>query len=232
MFDIEIVRFPDFISLTNSTKALYFLLGMEADNWGFVDPNFIMRMYGGFNDDDLNVLLTRGFLIPFKMGITLRVTVITDWHKNNWLDSRRQKPTEYQKELECLTLNEEGQYMKVDGFNHNPAKTILLSKRLAFAKRAQKSKENKSAKQMLSVRLAEAKPLLSNGEVSIEESRIEENSKNINTDFSNEKSEMQNAPGPEPTHSIPESTQTPPENGEVPVGTPIPDEFKPEFLKK
>lgn len=99
MFDKSIIDTDRFTDMPMSTKALYFLLGMEADDHGFVPPKRIMRMHGG-SDDDIKLLVAKGFVIPFENG----VVVITDWYKHNWLDKRRIKPTEYKKELTELAI--------------------------------------------------------------------------------------------------------------------------------
>lgn len=99
MFDRAIIDTDNFMDLPVSGKALYFLLGMEADDEGFVSPKRVMRIHGG-NDDDLKVLIIKKLVIPFRSG----VVVITDWHTNNYLDSRRVKPTRYQTEKSQLTL--------------------------------------------------------------------------------------------------------------------------------
>lgn len=110
MFDRAIIDTDRFMDLSMSTKALYFLLGMEADDEGFVSYKKVMRIHGG-NDDDIKVLLAKNFIIGFESG----VVVITDWNKNNWLDSRRIKPTEYHKEKKLLSLTEENRYTLSDG---------------------------------------------------------------------------------------------------------------------
>lgn len=115
MFDKAIIDTDKFMDLSMSAKALYFLLGMEADDEGFVSPRKVLRIHGG-NDDDIKLLITKYLVIPFQSG----VVVITDWNSNNWLDSRRIKRTQYKKEKEMLTLNED--------------KTYSLSKRLAGVK--------------------------------------------------------------------------------------------------
>lgn len=109
MFDISIVKQEKFIDLPHGSKALYFLLGMEADDEGFVTPKLVMRTHL-FGDDDLNVLIMKNFVIPFKSG----VVVITDFKKNNWLDSRRLIPTLYQGELKALQ-EKDGSYSLSDG---------------------------------------------------------------------------------------------------------------------
>lgn len=106
MFDKAIVDTDRFMDMPMSAKALYFLLGMEADDEGFVSYKKVMRIHGG-NEDDANVLIAKKFVIRFPSG----VVVITDWNKNNWLDSRRMKPTEYQTEKNQLSLTGENTYV-------------------------------------------------------------------------------------------------------------------------
>ena len=93
------------MDMPSGSKALYFLLGMEADDEGFVSPKRVMRIYGG-SDDDLKVLIAKRFVIPFESG----VVVITNWHDNNYLDKNRMKPTKYQKERQTLILTRDRQY--------------------------------------------------------------------------------------------------------------------------
>lgn len=104
MFDRAIIDTDKFMDMPLSAKAIYFLLGMEADDEGFVSYKKVMRVHGG-NDDDTKLLIVKGFIIHFESG----VVVITDWCKNNWLDSRRIRPTEYQKERKTLGKNK-GEY--------------------------------------------------------------------------------------------------------------------------
>jgi len=110
MFDKAIVDTDRFMDLSMSSKALYFLLGMEADDEGFVSYKKVMRIHGG-NDDDIKSLLMKNFIIGFKSG----VVVITDWKKNNWLDTRRIKPTEYQVEKQLLAINKDKSYVLSEG---------------------------------------------------------------------------------------------------------------------
>jgi len=99
MFDKKVVESDKFLDLPNSSKALYFMAGMEADDKGFFQPRKLQRMCG-FSDDDYKILIAKGFFIAFESG----VMVVTDWNKNNWLDSRRVTETEYVDELNMLKL--------------------------------------------------------------------------------------------------------------------------------
>ena len=102
MFDKRIIESDKFIDMPMSAKALYFLLGMYADDRGFVSPRYVMRMHGS-NDDDLKLLVMKQYLIYFESG----VVVITDWNKNNWLDKRRIQETEFLDEYKSLKIIEE-----------------------------------------------------------------------------------------------------------------------------
>jgi hypothetical protein len=100
MFDKSILETDEFLDLGMTSKALYFLLGMEADDEGFVSPKRVMRLYGG-SEDDMKVLIAKNFCIKFDSG----VIVITNWHENNYLDKKRIKATRYQAEKKLLALN-------------------------------------------------------------------------------------------------------------------------------
>lgn len=105
MFDRAIIDTDRFMDLGMTAKAFYFLLGMEADDEGFVSYKKVMRIHGG-NEDDMKVLTVKGFILHFPSG----VVVITDWHSNNYLDSRRLRPTEYQDEKKMLVLTDSNKY--------------------------------------------------------------------------------------------------------------------------
>jgi hypothetical protein len=118
MFDRSIIDTERFIDLSISAKALYFLLGMHADDEGFVSAKTITRIHGT-SDDDLGLLLLKGFCIRFDSGIV----VITDWKKNNWLDSRRIRRTEYtQEKAQLLTID--GRYVLSSGLARGEERRI------------------------------------------------------------------------------------------------------------
>lgn len=105
MFDSEIINQDKFLDLPNEAKALYFLLGMEADDEGFVAPKRVTRLHG-ISEDNLKILIMKEFVIPFDTG----VVVITDWKRNNYLDKNRIAKTIYQEELSLLTIDENQKY--------------------------------------------------------------------------------------------------------------------------
>lgn len=98
MFSLEVVDTDRFLDMPASTQALYFHLGMRADDDGFVAaPRKIIAMCN-CSADDLRILISKKYVIPFKSG----VCVVTDWLKNNHLASNRKTPTEHQRELRTL----------------------------------------------------------------------------------------------------------------------------------
>ncbi len=97
MFARTIIRNDLFMDLPTSAKALYFLLGMEADDEWFVSPKMVMRIYW-WSDDDLKILIMKNFVIQFESG----VVVITDRKENNYLDKNRIKQTQYKLEKSML----------------------------------------------------------------------------------------------------------------------------------
>lgn len=99
MFDKAVLDTDRFFDLPMTSKALYFLLGMEADDEGFVSPKKILKLHG-LSDDDLRLLITKELVIPFESG----VVVITDWLTNNYLDKNRIKPSQFYKEKKLLSV--------------------------------------------------------------------------------------------------------------------------------
>ena len=94
MFAKSIIRTDQFLDMPQSAQNLYFHLGVEADDDGFVTPKVVMRMLGS-TDDDLRLLVGKKFVIPFEGG----VLVITHWRIHNEIRQDRYKPTIYQEEI-------------------------------------------------------------------------------------------------------------------------------------
>jgi len=101
MFCKEVVGSDSFLDLPVSSRELYFQLGMYADDDGFVSPKKVIRMVGASNDD-IKVLVTKGFVIPFECG----VIVIRHWKDNNFIRKDTYVPTIFQKELQLVLKDE------------------------------------------------------------------------------------------------------------------------------
>lgn len=106
MFSKTITSSDKFLDLPISSRLLYFHLGMEADDEGFVGNAKTIRRTYGFDHDDLEVLIKKGFVISFTSG----VVVICDWNINNQGRKGRFEKTIYQTEKSMLTKDEAGSY--------------------------------------------------------------------------------------------------------------------------
>lgn len=105
MFSLDVVDTDAFLDLPISSQALYFHLGMRADDDGFVSsPKRVTAMIGA-NQDDLKLLIAKGFAIALNNGIV----VIRHWRQNNYIQKDRYKETIYQEELALLSV-ENGVY--------------------------------------------------------------------------------------------------------------------------
>lgn len=98
MFSQQITESDSFLDMPLSAQALYFHLGMSADDDGFVNsPRRVQRVIGA-NEDDLKLLIAKNFVIAFDTG----VVVIKHWKINNAIRNDRYTPTVYADEMAML----------------------------------------------------------------------------------------------------------------------------------
>lgn len=109
MFSKQITDSDAFIEMPLSTQCLYFHLGMQADDDGFINaPKRIQRVIGA-SDDDLKLLIAKKFIIPFESGVVVQ----KHWHINNNIRSDRYKETVYLEEKSLLESKPNGAYTLV-----------------------------------------------------------------------------------------------------------------------
>ena len=107
MFSTSVTETDNFLELPLKSQALYFHLGMQGDDDGFVaNPRAIIRSIG-CTARDLKPLESAGYVISFPS----RVLVITDWKANNNLRNDRYKPTAFQNELSQLRESTNKRYI-------------------------------------------------------------------------------------------------------------------------
>jgi hypothetical protein len=99
MFSKEVTNTDIFLDMPLSSQALYFHLGMNADDDWFVSPRSIIRLVGA-KDDDMKVLIAKWLVIEFQDS----VIVITHRKVNNEIKADRKKWTIHQRHLETLWL--------------------------------------------------------------------------------------------------------------------------------
>lgn len=106
MFAKNVIDSDLFLEMPITSQLLYFHLSMRADDDGFINkPKSIMRLIG-CKDDDMKVLISNQFVIPFESG----VVVIKHWRVHNYIQKDRYKPTQYQEEKSKITLSDNNVY--------------------------------------------------------------------------------------------------------------------------
>lgn len=110
MFNVDIVGSDAFLDLPHTAQALYFQLGMRADDDGFVgNPKTIQRI-AGTKASDLELLVKKRFLLQFSSG----VVVIKHWKINNQIQKDRYTPTVYTEEYQSLYIKDNKAYTEMD----------------------------------------------------------------------------------------------------------------------
>jgi hypothetical protein len=106
MFAKTIVTSDAFLDMPATTRCLYFLMAMLADDDGFVNsPKSIMRQAGA-SEDDLKILLAKRYILGFESG----VIVIKHWKIHNLIQKDRYKETTYLEEKSQLVLDAKKSY--------------------------------------------------------------------------------------------------------------------------
>ena len=106
MFAKTIIDSDAFLDMPLSTQALYFHLSMRADDDGFINNTKKVQRMLGCSDDDMKILLSKNFVIPFDTG----VCVIKHWKIHNLIQKDRYKPTIYGEHKDQLSLKENNVY--------------------------------------------------------------------------------------------------------------------------
>ena len=109
MFSQKITETDKFLDMGLTAQSLYFHLGMNADDDGFVgNPKSIKRMIGA-SEDDLKALVEKDYLIVFEDG----VVVIKDWLVSNYVKKDRYTPTIYTDDRKLIGLDKNKRYQFV-----------------------------------------------------------------------------------------------------------------------
>ena len=116
MFALSVTDSDDFQAMPLTTQAIYFHLAMHADDDGFVgSPRRILKGLGGA-DDEIRILISKGYIIPFNNG----VCVIRHWKIHNLIKTDRYHSTIYTDEKKTLGLDEAKRYCE-NGSNMDPS---------------------------------------------------------------------------------------------------------------
>lgn len=91
MFAKSIVSSARFLRMPQTSRLLYYDLGMAADDDGIVEAFTVLRTTGAA-EDDLRVLASKGFIVVLNEEL---VSFITDWKQNNFIRPDRYHPSIY-----------------------------------------------------------------------------------------------------------------------------------------
>ena len=90
MFSKSITNSSRFLKMPMSSRLLYYDLGMNADDDGFVEQFMVLRMTGA-SEQDLGVLELNGLIKILDENVLW----IKDWKDNNYIAKDRYKPSKY-----------------------------------------------------------------------------------------------------------------------------------------
>lgn len=131
MFSKDIVRSDTFLSMSLESCLLYFQLGMEADDRGYINNmNTVIKITGASNNA-LKELMTNKFIL--KRGETLYL--IKGWCVNNTIQPSRLVESKYIEDLKKLFFDVNKSYTT----NETPTPCLSTQK----SKRKDKEKERK-----------------------------------------------------------------------------------------
>ena len=91
MFSLRLINSTRFLKMPLSSQLLYFHLGMRADDDGVVEAYPVLKTVG-CNEDDLKVLVAKGFAKVLNEDL---ITYITDWNENNRIRADRKQDSMY-----------------------------------------------------------------------------------------------------------------------------------------
>lgn len=135
MFSKDITTSDAFREMPTSSQALYFHLGMEADDDGFLDNYKGLMRAVNATQDDLGILIAKRFLILFPS----KVVVVKHWLINNTVRKDRYSETKHLEEKRALIVKENGSY--TDDSNGLPnGNQMATQKRIEEDRRGEDSK--------------------------------------------------------------------------------------------
>ena len=106
MFSLDITDSDTFQEMPLSSQALFFHLGMHADDDGFLgNARRIVRLIGA-SEDDFKLLGLKGFVLDMGTGIF----VLRHWKLCNYIQKDRYRPTIYKSEKARLYLLPDNTY--------------------------------------------------------------------------------------------------------------------------
>lgn len=100
MISLKIIDTDLFLEMPISSRLLYYDLSMRADDDGFIDCIKKILKIVGATEDDLKILISKGYVICLKNNIC----IIRHWKINNLIRPDRYTETTYNKEKNILHI--------------------------------------------------------------------------------------------------------------------------------
>ena len=165
MFRLDVLETDAFMDMPLTSQALYFHLGLRADDDGFVgNPKRITKSIGA-SEDDLKLLIAKKFVIIFEDG----VIVIKHWRLHNSLSGNRYHETKYLEDKSMLTIKDNGSYtLSGDGNVIDDSRYIEMGQRQTKDEQKTNTRRTKDEHKTDAVKYSIDKN-------SIEENRIDNN---------------------------------------------------------
>ena len=108
MFSMDIVDSDAFLDLPLSAQALYFQLGMRADDDGAIGNVKAIRRYIGASEKDLTALMEHRFLLLID-----NIVFIKHWKINNYIVPNRHHDTAYREQFLKLKVKDNKSYTEL-----------------------------------------------------------------------------------------------------------------------
>lgn len=113
MFSNKVVGSDAFKEMPLSTQALYFHLGMNADDEGFLNNAKSVQRSINSTDDDMRILIAKHYVIPFPSG----VIVLRHWKLSNQIQPSRIKLTTHTEERRMIGMLENKVYELIENIS-------------------------------------------------------------------------------------------------------------------
>jgi uncharacterized protein Yka (UPF0111/DUF47 family) len=145
---LKVIDSDAFLDMPLSTQAVYMHLLMRADDDGFVNNVKKIKRMICASDDDVRMLVAKGFVIPFDTG----VVVIKHWRVHNIIRNDLYHPTIYQDEKADLIADKTGTYRIRNESVTNPLRDCIETESETYPNKinkVNKTKSNKESKEIL-----------------------------------------------------------------------------------
>ena len=119
MFSKSVVKDDNFTELSKDARLLYFYLGLEADDDGFISSSRTIMNEAGVSEEALKELVDADFIIKFET----KVILIRHWKQNNQIRSDRHCDTVHKKEMKLVYFDNESKTYELLTNNDNQMST-------------------------------------------------------------------------------------------------------------